>query len=147
MKKLIKYFQIFIDKAKEIFKKYNEDKKCNINNKRLLYDPNNKQTCYNFDDDKFAHGGFLCGDDGYWNNTCKKYYCDIGYYYDPIDEKCKFDPCTNEPNEKDINLNGEYSNTIIINEKNNTEYIFHINNQKYKDIFIMIIIFLVQIYV
>jgi len=88
-------YQNFIDKGKEIFKKYNEDKKCNKKNKRLLFDPNDGKTCYNFPDDKYAHGGYECGDNGYWNEgVCKKYYCDFGYYYDLYEGKCKIDLCS-----------------------------------------------------
>jgi len=87
-------YQDFIDKGKEIFKKYNEDKKCNKKNKKLLFDPSDGKTCYNFQDDKYAHGGYECGDNGYWNEgVCKKYYCDLGYYYDLYEGKCKIDLC------------------------------------------------------
>ena len=48
----------FMQKAKEVFKKYNEDKKCNPNNLELLYDPNNKKDCYVFENDPHAHGGY-----------------------------------------------------------------------------------------
>ena len=125
-------YQTFIDKAKNIFMKYNEDKRCNIKNKKLLLDPNDGETCYHFEEDKFAHGGFECGSNGYWSNdTCKKYYCDFGYYYDLKKEKCVIDVCTNDPNEIKIDLTGEYNNIIIINETNNKEYIFNLKNNKY----------------
>ena len=91
-------YQNFIDKGKEIFKKYNQEKKCNKKNKILLFDPNDGKTCYNFQDDKHAHGGYECGNDGYWNEkVCKKYYCDIGYYFDTYEGKCKIDLCINNP--------------------------------------------------
>ena len=124
-------YQLFINKAKDIFKKYNEDKKCNKKNKKLLYDPNDGKTCYKFPDDEFAHGGFMCGEDEHWNDTCQKYYCDIGYYFDTFEKKCKIDKCVNDPQEKEIVLEGEYFETIIINEKNNTEYVFNINTSEY----------------
>ena len=131
-------YQNFIDKGKEIFKKYNQDKKCNKKNKQLLLDPNDEKTCYTFKDDTYAHGGFECGNNGYWNEVvCKKYYCDLGYYYDLYEKKCKIDPCTNSKNDinlnknEEINLEGEYNNIIILNETNNKEYIFHVNNSKF----------------
>ena len=124
-------YQLFINKAQEIFKKYNEDGSCNVKNKKLLLDPNNGVNCYVFPDDEFAHGGYLCGDDGKWTNTCQKYYCDIGYYYNQYKGKCERDICANDPGEKDIYLNGEYSESIVISNENNTEYIFHINNSDY----------------
>ena len=124
-------YQIFINKAQEIFRKYNEDGYCNTKNKKLLLDPNNGIECYNFDDDEFAHGGYECGEDGRWSNICKKYYCDIGYYFNQYKQKCERDICANDPGEKDIYLNGEYNETIVINNENNMEYIFHINNSDY----------------
>ena len=124
-------YQIFINKAQEIFKKYNDDGYCNIKNKKLLLDANNGIDCYKFEDDEFAHGGYLCGDDGKWTNICKKYYCDIGYYYNQYKGKCERDICANDEGEKDIYLNGEYNENIVINNDNNMEYIYHINNTDY----------------
>ena len=131
-------YQDFIDKGKEIFKKYNEDKKCNKKNKKLLFDPSDGKTCYNFQDDKYAHGGYECGDNGYWNEgVCKKYYCDLGYYYDLYEGKCKIDLCMNNQNDinlnqnKGINLKGKYDNIIKLNDSNNKEYFFHANNSKW----------------
>ena len=123
-------YQLFIDKAQEIFKKYNDDKFCNVNNKKLLLDPNDGDNCFHFEEDKFAHGGYECGDDGKYTQICKKYYCDIGYYYNQYKKKCERDICANDPGETDIYLNGEYNETIVINNENNMEYIFHINNSE-----------------
>ena len=84
-----------MDKAKEVLKKYNEDKKCNPNNLELLYDPNNKKDCYSFTDDPHAHGGYVCDvNTSTWSNICKPYYCDIGYYFDKYKNKCIKDICT-----------------------------------------------------
>ena len=88
-------YEQFMDKAKEVLKKYNEEKKCNPNNLELLYDPNNKKDCYTFPDDEHAHGGYECDvKTGTWGSTCKPYYCDIGYYFDKIQNKCIKDICT-----------------------------------------------------
>ena len=89
-------YQTFIDKGKEIFKKYNQDKKCNKRNKKLLYDNNDKKTCYKFDDDEHAHGGYQCNDYGTWSDICVPYYCDIGYYYNTYTKKCVKDICKEE---------------------------------------------------
>ena len=130
-------YQNFIDKGKEIFKKYNIDKKCNYKNKRLLFDPNDGKTCYNYLDDPHVHGGYECGYNGYWDNSCKKFYCDLGYYYDLYENKCKQYSCltvdntTNITQIEEINLEGEYNNRIILNNSNHKEYIFHLNNSKY----------------
>jgi hypothetical protein len=89
-------YQSFIDKGKEIFKKYNQDKKCNKKNKKLLYDNNDEKTCYKFDDDEHAHGGYQCNDYGTWSNICIPYYCDFGYYFDTYTKKCVKDKCIEE---------------------------------------------------
>ena len=94
----------FIKHAKDIFKKYNEDKECNPNNLDLLYDPNNKKDCYNFENDSHAHGGYECNPQtGNWSDICKPYYCDIGYYFDKYKNKCIKDICTEEDNENEDN--------------------------------------------
>ena len=120
----------FIAEAKKFFNKYNKNQQCNPNNTNLLFEPENE--CYNFPDDKYAHGGYPCGSDGTWDKSaCKKFYCDYGYYYSKIEDKCLPDLCTNDPNTKEITLNGEYNETIIINKENNYEYVFTINNSDY----------------
>ena len=55
-------YDIFLDQAKEIFEKYNNEGKCNPNNTKLVMD--NDTECNNFPGDKFAHGGYRCGLDG-----------------------------------------------------------------------------------
>ena len=91
----------FMEEAKKIFKKYNEDQECNPNNLDLLYDPNNKEDCYTFENDPHAHGGYECDNSTKkWSKTCKPYYCDIGYYFDKYQNKCIKDICT-EDNEND----------------------------------------------
>ena len=90
-------YQKFIDKAKEIFKKYNEDNQCNPNNKNLKM--LNKDCDKNFN--KYTYGGYECGDDGKWSNICKPFYCHKSYYFDYVNQKCVKD---------------------IIAEKYNTEY-------------------------
>ena len=88
------YYEFMI-KAKKVFKKYNEDKQCNPNNLDLLFDPNDKKECYTFPNDEHAHGGYECNvTTGNWSNTCKAYYCDIGYYFDKQQDKCIKDICT-----------------------------------------------------
>ncbi len=77
-------YQDFIDKAKEIFKKYNEDNLCNPNNKNLKL--LSKDCDKNFN--KYTYGGYECGDDGKWNNTCKPFYCHKNYYFDYVNQKC-----------------------------------------------------------
>ena len=124
-------YQLFIDKANEIFDKYNNKGKCNKKNKKLTLDPNNNKECYIFDNDEHAHGGYECDDEGNWSKNCRKYYCDLGYYFNIYNNKCERDICANDEGEEDIDLNGEYEKTIIINKENNKEYIFHVNNTEY----------------
>ena len=77
-------YQEFIDNAKNIFKKYNEEGKCNPDNKNLKM--LNEECDKNFDD--ITHGGYECGDDGKWSNVCKPFYCHKNYYFDYINQKC-----------------------------------------------------------
>jgi len=92
----------FINEAKKIFKKYNEDQYCNKDNLKLLYDPNNKEECYTFENDPYAHGGYECDPlTGKWSTFCKPYYCDIGYYFDVFQNKCIQDKCTENTDESD----------------------------------------------
>ena len=91
----------FINEAKIIFTKYNDDQKCNPNNLDLLYDPQNKNECYVFENDTHAHGGYECDPvTGNWSNICNPYYCDIGYYFDKYQNKCIKDICTETEEEK-----------------------------------------------
>ena len=119
-------YQNFIDKGKEIFKKYNQDKKCNKKNKKLLYDNNDGKTCYNFYNDEHAHGGYQCNDYGTWSDICMPYYCDIGYYFNTYTKKCVKDKCTEEIqmnpsddiNKNDIaNINNPFSKNDYLKNK------------------------------
>ena len=111
----------FMEKAKEIFKKYNEDNKCNPNNLNLLYDPNNKKECYTFENDEHAHGGYECNSTtGNWTNICKPYYCDIDYYFDKFKNKCVKDICTE--NKEDEGDKSEGKNIFF----NQLIYIFYL---------------------
>ena len=124
-------YQLFIDKANEIFDKYNKNGECNNKNKKLTLDPMNTDECYVFEDDIHAHGGYECDDEGKWSKVCRKYYCDLGYYYNIYKDKCERDICANDEGEEDIYLNDNYENTIKLNKDNNKEYIFHVNNSNY----------------
>ena len=71
----------FINEAKKIFDKYKTQ--CNINNKymKLLNDECKFDNIH-------LHGGYTCGTDGKWSNTCEPFYCDEGYYFDSISKIC-----------------------------------------------------------
>ena len=118
-----------MEEAKKVFDKYNNDQQCNPNNTNLVL---NADECYNFTDDEYAHGGYPCGSDEKWNTTtCKKYYCDYGYYYSKLEDKCLPDLCVNDPAVQEIILDGEYNTEITINKDNNYEYIFKIEKGEY----------------
>ena len=87
------YYDKFIDKALEIFDKYNKQKKCNKNNLLIKFDPNDMKTCYKFKNDEHAHGGYQCNENGTWSDICSPYYCDIGYIFDNYNKKCIKDIC------------------------------------------------------
>ena len=92
-------YDIFMKKAKEIFGEYNNQ--CNRNNKRLtMFD----DKC-SFDDDKKAHGGHPCNDEGNWDlNECVKVYCDEGYLLDFKENKCVKDPCVSQKDDYSLNI-------------------------------------------
>ena len=71
----------YINEAKRIMTKY--EKECNKNNKKLLYITNNCKF-----ENSYTHGGYECGDDGKWTNKCIPSYCDEGYIFDTVDQKC-----------------------------------------------------------
>ena len=90
-------YQLFIDTGKNIINDFNNNI-CNPNNKRLLLDT---KECDKIEGIEFAHGGFICGDDGKWSKECKAYYCDSGYYYDTYQNKCIKDVCLIEDNNEE----------------------------------------------
>ena len=102
-------YDTFIQKALEIFEKYNINKKCNPNNLLLTLDPNDEKTCYIFNNDKHAHGGYKYKENGEWSNNCIPYYCDIGYIFDTYKNICIKDTCVEEEEEKEgiIDSNSE----------------------------------------
>ena len=65
-------YDLFIQEAKKIFKKFNEENYCNSHNKRLLLQNKN---CKN--------GGYICGDNNEWTKTCDQNQCSqSNEYYD-----------------------------------------------------------------
>ena len=86
-----KNYNLFMETAKNIFLKYKNQ--CNKNNNKItLFD----QKCV-FEDDKHAHGGHPCGQDGKWDLTkCSKAYCKEGYLLDYKANKCVRDPCSDK---------------------------------------------------
>ena len=93
-----KNYDLFIDKGKKILEKYQTQ--CNKKNPKLtLFHEKCK-----FNDDKFAHGGFGCGEKNKWDESkCIPIYCDDGYFFDNIKNKCVKDPCIKNNNYSKIN--------------------------------------------
>ena len=67
--------------ANQIFLSYKST--CNPNNKKLLLI--NEECTF---EDIHLHGGYKCSDDGTWSSDCSPSYCDNGYFFDEINEKC-----------------------------------------------------------
>ena len=90
-------YNLFMQKAKEIFEKY--ETKCSTKNSRLT---KLDSTC-SFENDRYAHGGHPCNEEGEWETTkCIKVYCDEGYFLNYKDNNCVKDPCisTEDPSDK-----------------------------------------------
>ena len=88
----------FINVSFKILDKYNA--KCNPDNKKLLLLTNK---CDGKFGNNYTHGGYKCGNNGYWTEECVASYCDIGYIFDYNSNKCKIDICSDEiidPDEK-----------------------------------------------
>jgi hypothetical protein len=87
----INNYDLFINVGKKILEKYKNE--CNKdNNKLTLFNQNCK-----FSEDKYAHGGYGCGNDKKWDTSkCIPIYCDNGYFFDSIENKCVKDPCISQ---------------------------------------------------
>ena len=109
----------FIEKGKQIHKKFNEENYCNYNNKKLLLH-DNEGICEEQITDEHAHGGFKCGENNQWDKTsCQAYYCDIGYSFDQYTKKCVKD-CTADWNAEFI-FDDEFSKSYDIPENGTLE--------------------------
>ena len=85
------YYERFIYEAKSIFEDYNENNKCNPENKFLYYETIECDSKINIE---HGHGGYLCGSDGTWDTSnCILAYCDVGYILNDEKNKCIEDPC------------------------------------------------------
>ncbi|EDS88903.1 hypothetical protein CL6EHI_145160 [Entamoeba histolytica] len=73
----------FAEETKKIVEKYQT--KCNPKNKRLV---KRDSICDNEINIEHGHGGYECGDNGEWSSKCVLAYCDSGYKFDYINNKC-----------------------------------------------------------
>ena len=64
---------------------------CNPKNKKLLL---LTDKCDGKFKNSYTHGGYVCGDDGKWTQTCVASYCDIGYIFDHVKKECIIDACS-----------------------------------------------------
>jgi hypothetical protein len=100
-------FDELAEHALTILEKYKTN--CNPKNKKLLLFTDK---C----DGKFknsnTHGGYVCGEDGKWTETCVASYCDIGYIFDHVKKECIIDACSDriEP----PNTKKNYFKTVIL---------------------------------
>ena len=76
-------YNLFINEAIKIINKYKT--KCNPKNKKLILFTNK---CDGKFDNKYTHGGYICGDNGLWSDNCVPSYCDIGYAFNHKIKKC-----------------------------------------------------------
>ena len=76
-------YDVFINEAIKIINEYKI--KCNANNKKLVLVTNE---CEGKFENKYTHGGYICGDDGLWTDKCVPSYCDIGYAFNHKNKKC-----------------------------------------------------------
>ncbi len=82
-------YDIFIEESLKIFKKYKTE--CNPNNKKLIL---LSDECDETFGNNYTHGGYKCGDDGYWTKECVPSYCDMGLIFDHTKKKCIVDICS-----------------------------------------------------
>ena len=76
-------YELFIDNAKKIINKYK--KECNPRNKKLVFITNK---CDDKFENKYTHGGYECGDNGFWSDKCIPSYCDNEYAFNHHLKKC-----------------------------------------------------------
>ena len=117
-------YEKFINEGKNIHKKFNEQNYCNSKNKKLIFHDDKCSNSY-----KGTHGGYICGDNNYWDKSkCVNYYCDIDYYYDLYQKKCLPD-CKSSYESYYIH-DKSYSNKFYIKKEEIYEF-YIINSQDY----------------
>ena len=111
-------YNLFIDEAIEVIKKYNSQ--CNINNKNIikfskgciLYQKKTKENIF---------GGYECGDDGIWTNNCIYGYCEHGHVYDDKLKKCVKNICIDKEEEEEEEEEEEKEKEKEIDEEENNK--------------------------
>ncbi len=137
-------YDIFVNKSFEIINKYK--KECNPNNTKLVLVSKN---CDGKFGNKYTHGGYKCGENGVWSDKCVASYCDIGYIFDYVNNKCIVDICSDIKNDNNDTDNNDTDNDDNDNDNNNDN---NDNNRLYYILFpiigsILIILLLLFIFI
>ena len=110
-------YETFIKEGLEVHSLFNNGSYCNAKNDKLLL---HDDKCNKIDGDPFAHGGYKCNSNSKWDTEkCVGYYCDIGYYYDHVENKCKKE-CPYDENKKFYLIYGKKFNKEYNIKQNNT---------------------------
>ena len=121
-------YEKFIKEGLEVHNLFNNGSYCNAKNERLLLHDEN---CRIIKGDKYAHGGYKCNNENKWDKgKCEPYYCDIGYYYDRIDKKCK-EECPFDVNKKYFIIHEKKYNKTFMIEPNMTYTFETFNNDNF----------------
>ena len=140
-------YDIFVNKSFEIINKYK--KECNPNNTKLVLVSKN---CDGKFGNKYTHGGYKCGENGVWSDKCVASYCDIGYIFDYVNNKCIVDICSDIKNDNNDTDNNDTDNDDNDNDNNNDNNDNNDNNRLYYILFpiigsILIILLLLFIFI
>lgn len=95
-------YELFVEAGKGVVEKYKTQ--CNPANPLLHM---RSSECDAAMDKPHMHGGFACGADGRWSTKCEGYYCDDGFYFNPVAMSCVEDLCK-------IDLTGLALGVIIV---------------------------------
>ena len=99
-------YKAFINESLKIFEKYKT--KCNPKNMKLVLVTDE---CDKIFENNYTHGGYECGENGFWTKNCVASYCDIGYIFDFNTKRCIIDICSNNSNN---NKNSDFNIFFII---------------------------------
>ena len=102
-------YETFIKESFNILERYKTN--CNSNNKKILLI---SKECDDIFNNSYTHGGYICGDDGKWTNTCVASYCDYGYLFDHTKNECIVDICSQSNHESEPQPKPETDNHIIL---------------------------------
>ena len=111
----------FILESKNILEKYKTY--CDSKNTKLLMI---SELCEGKFENEYTHGGFECKTNRAWSSKCVPSYCDEGYIFDHITQKCIEDLCLTNMEEEENEIEEEFEenknkeNEIEVEEKKET---------------------------